>query len=152
MPRTAHPPPPCPWQRPSLFRPLSSIIVCLLLSACGTGGFSMKKAEVDTTLLTGAIPAASARSTDPAELSDQATIRNAVSSADIETLAGVVPWANPANGTRGTISDLIETGSPGRLCRTFVTTRENFDGVRMFKGEACMVDAGLWRMQDFQAL
>ena len=83
----------------------------------------------------------------------QATVRDAVSSADIDLLAGAaVRWANGQTGARGSITGLTESARGGRLCRGFVTTRESYDGVRLFSGEACMVSAGLWRMESFEAL
>ena len=65
-----------------------------------------------------------------------------MSSADIESLAGrSVPWANSDTGTRGVINGLVEFKREGLLCRRFSTSRESFDGVALFKGEACMVSA-----------
>jgi hypothetical protein len=125
---------------------------CVLLSACGAGGFSLQKAEVDRSLYTSNVP--SARTPFEADrLSDEATIRNALTSADIEALGGApLPWANADTGTRGTISGVVETRSDGKLCRSFSTTRESFDGVGMFKGEACMVGSGAWRIESLKAL
>ena len=123
-----------------------------MLSACGTGGFSLEKAEVDRTFYTSNV-AAPRTPVEMERLSDEATIRNAVTSADVETLAGApLPWANAETGARGRISGLVETRGKGTLCRAFSATRESFDGVGMFKGEACMVASGAWRMQSFDAL
>jgi hypothetical protein len=84
--------------------------------------------------------------------SDEATIRNAVTSADIETLAGApLPWANAETGARGQITGLSEVKGKGTLCRSFSATRESFDGIGMYKGEACMVASGAWRMRNFEA-
>lgn len=123
-----------------------------MLSACGAGGFSLEKAEVDRTFYTSNVSAP--RTPVEAErLSDEATIRNAVTSADLETLSGrPLPWANADTGSRGQISDVAEIKGKGTLCRRFSASRESFDGVGMFKGEACMVSAGIWRMQSFEAL
>jgi surface antigen len=123
-----------------------------LLSACGSGGFSLEKAEVDRTFYTSNVSAP--RTTVEVErLSDEATIRNAVTSADVETLAGApLPWANAETGARGQVTAIVETRGKGTLCRSFSATRESFDGVGMYKGEACMVASGAWRMQGFEAL
>jgi len=123
-----------------------------LLSACGSGGFSLRKAEVDRTFYTGNVSAP--RTTGEAErLSDEATIRNAVTSADIETLNGApLSWANAETGARGQVTGIAELKGKGTLCRSFSATRESFDGVGMFKGEACMVASGAWRLQSFEAL
>jgi outer membrane surface antigen len=123
-----------------------------LLSACGSGGFSLEKAEVDRTFYTSDV-SAPRTSVELERQSDEATIRNAVTSADIESLAGApLPWANAETGARGQISGLAEIKGKGTLCRSFSATRESFDGVRMYKGEACMVASGAWRMQSFGPL
>ena len=128
------------------------VLVALPLAACGAGGFSLEQAEVDRTILTSSTPA-SASPIDQDRASDQATIRNAVSSADIQELAGqAVPWANSDTGSRGSITELAESRDNGQLCRRFTASRESFDGVALFKGEVCLAGAGAWRIQDFKAL
>ncbi|RWL16177.1 MAG: hypothetical protein EOR57_29095 [Mesorhizobium sp.] len=128
------------------------VLVALPLAACGAGGFSLEQAEIDRTILTSSTPAA-ASPIDQDRASDQATIRNAVSSADIQELGGqAVPWANSDTGSRGSITELAESKDNGQLCRRFTASRESFDGVALFKGEVCLAGAGAWRMQDFKAL
>lgn len=120
-----------------------------LLCGCGIGGFSLEKADVDRSVVTSSV-ASPASPGDPTLAADQATIRNAVSSADIETLAGKeLAWANAETGSRGTILKLAEDKTTGRLCRRFTATRESFDGVALFRGEACMVGTGAWRIENF---
>jgi surface antigen len=124
----------------------------LQLSACASG-FDLGKAEVDRSLYTSAIPAESGPGMDSSQASDVATIRNAVSSADLERTGGqVLSWANSDTGSRGSITDLIEYKDRGALCRRFQATRERFDGVSMFSGDACLATAGAWRMRAFEAL
>jgi len=126
---------------------------CLMLSACASGGFSLKQAEADPTILTGAVATPAAAASDPDQSSDQMTIRNAVSSADVESLKGAqIPWANADTGSRGTISSLVEEKGAGTLCRRFTTSRESFNGVALYKGEACMLAPGAWRLENFGAL
>lgn len=128
------------------------VLVALPLAACGAGGFSLEQAEVDRAILTSSTPAA-ASPIDQDRASDQATIRNAVSSADIQELGGqAVPWANSDTGSRGSITELAESSDNGQLCRRFTASRESFDGVALFKGEVCLAGAGAWRIQDFKAL
>jgi hypothetical protein len=125
----------------------------LPLCACASGGFSLKKAEIDQTILTGDVSQRSVPIADPERLSDEATIRNAVSSADIDGLGGVpLPWANAGTGSRGAITALAEHKDKGPLCRRFTTSRESFDGVSLYQGEVCMVAPGAWRMESFKAL
>jgi surface antigen len=127
------------------------LCACATLSACASGGFSLKQAEVDRTFYTSNIPASQ---TDAGRLSDEATIRNAVTSADMDSIgSGTLAWANSDTGARGTITGLAEyKDSAGLLCRRFSTSLESFDGVALFKGEACMASAGAWRMQRFEAM
>jgi len=121
------------------------------LSACGIGGFSLEKAEVDRSLLTGSVQSASQTPVDAERISDEATIRNAVSSADITGLGGAaLAWANADTGSRGAISNLVESSDNGTLCRKFTTSRESYDGVGLYHGEACMAGSGAWRMLTFQ--
>jgi hypothetical protein len=146
--------------QPSIFggpatrlRQIAALIsACMALSACGGGGFSLEKAEVDRSFYTSNVPAQGG-SVDLERLSDEATIRNAVTSADLELLAGSsLSWANAGTGARGEITGIAEFRKQGALCRRFSASRENFDGVAMFKGEACMVGSGAWRMESFQNL
>jgi hypothetical protein len=131
---------------------LWACLVSGLLSGCA-GGFSLKQAEVDPTILTGSVASSPTVAADPNQRSDEMTIRNAVSSADVELLEGSqIPWANAETGSRGTISSLVEEKGPGTICRRFTTSRESFDGVSLFEGQACMVGPGAWRLEKFGAV
>jgi hypothetical protein len=131
----------------------TGLVAMALLPLCAcASGFSLEKAEVDQTILTGAVSERGAPAADPEWLSDEATIRNAVSSADMELGGGPVPWANAGTGSRGTITALTEYKDEGPLCRRFTTSRESFDGVALYRGEVCMVAPGAWRMESFAAL
>lgn len=132
------------------------VTLALPLAACGAGGFSLEKADVDRSIITSSAPSTQASPAVPAsndQDSDQTTIGNAVSSADIKELGGqAVPWANAGTGSRGSITELVELKDGGLTCRSFAATRESFDGVAMYKGELCMAGAGGWHMQEFKAL
>jgi len=132
--------------------PIAVFFVICLIAGCGTGGFGLDKADLDRTIITGDIGTASAAA-DPDRSSDEATVRNAVSSADIELMKGApIPWANAETGARGAISSLVEERGADAICRRFITSRERFDGVALYKGETCMVAPGAWTMKDFSAL
>lgn len=124
----------------------------LALSACASGSSILKTAEVDPTILTGSVGGSAAPLT-PEQRSDEATISNAVSSADLE-LAGSTPlrWANPETGARGAISELAEMTADNRKCRSFRTSRERFDGVSVYRGQVCRVAPETWRMDRFEAM
>lgn len=133
-------------------RAASLVIGLLIFPACSTTGFGLVDPGVDQSARTGSIASAPPSAGNADRLSDEATIRNAVSSADVEGLAGrEVAWANPATGSRGSIGRLAERQAGGLLCRRFVTTRESFDGISLYSGETCMVAPGDWRMSRFEA-
>ena len=122
------------------------------LLGCIAGGAGLEEMAADKTILTGAVnqpgPPASVE-----QISDEATIRNAVSAADIEVMAGApLPWANAETGSRGAINAMAEVRKGSDLCRSFTASRERFDGVAMYRGQACMVAPGAWRMEEFRPL
>lgn len=119
---------------------------CALLAGCASG-FSLKKAEGDRDLITGSVP-----TLDRQDPSDEATIRNAVTSADLAALGQrPLAWANAETGASGVIEALEEVRKGGRVCRSFNASRENYEGVHLFSGEACFEDS-VWRMTQFKAL
>jgi hypothetical protein len=128
------------------------VLVALPLAACASGGADLSKAEIDQSSLTGALPG-SDQAPDAVRVSDEATIRNAVSSADPEQ-AKVQPlaWANADTGSRGAISSMLEKKENGVICREFTASRESFDGVALYSGDACQGDRGSWFMRSFKAL
>ncbi|MGO4839694.1 RT0821/Lpp0805 family surface protein, partial [Rhizobiaceae sp. 2RAB30] len=84
------------------------------------------------------------------QTSDQVTIRNAVSSADLDALGATgLAWANTDTGSRGAITQLTQYDRKGLLCRKFKASRESFDGVRLYAGDACRAGDGSWRMLEF---
>ncbi|PSJ62540.1 RT0821/Lpp0805 family surface protein [Kumtagia ephedrae] len=122
------------------------------LSGCAAG-IGLDTVEADRTIVTGNVGNAVAIPDDPDQLSDEATIRNAVSAADVELLKGApIPWANAETGSRGAISGLVEEKIAEMPCRRFTTSRERFDGIALYRGEVCMVAPGAWQVKDFAAL
>ena len=89
------------------------VIAALPLAACASGGADLSQAEIDQSSLTGALPG-SDPVPDAVRVSDEATIRNAVSSADPEQ-AKLQPlaWANADTGSRGAISSMLEKKENG---------------------------------------
>lgn len=124
-----------------------------MLGGCASGGFSLSKADVDPSIVTGSTKATASDTSASDQASDENTIRNAVSAADVSGLGGnPVPWANPETGSRGAISALVEEKKSGTLCRRFTTSRERFDGVALYKGQVCMIAPGAWQVQGFDSL
>lgn len=128
-------------------------VAALPLCACATGGLDGAGSGVDEATQTGTL-AAAGQPVDPTRISDETIIRNAVSAADPE-LAQMEPlaWANTETGSRGAISDMIEKQENGTLCRQFTASRESFDGVALYSGDACKApDSDVWYMRVFKQL
>lgn len=128
----------------------AAAIALFALTALGgcASGYGLKQAEGDRDLVTGSIPVVA----DVVDPSDEATIRNAATSADLVALGGrPLAWANRDTGATGSIEALAEFTKSGRICRSFSASRENYQGVHLFSGTACL-DDGAWRMTSFKAL
>lgn len=124
-------------------------LLCVALTSGCTMSSMGGGEEVDRSLVTANVPP-TATSTDTTQRSDEMTIRNAVSSADlVEAGPSPLAWANTDTGSRGAISAVPESKESGTVCRKFTTTRESFDGVAMFNGKACMVAPGAWQLTTF---
>lgn len=102
--------------------------------------------KVDRSLSTGTVQNQQSEST----LSDEATVRNAVTSADLSKIGDTpLPWANTATGSAGVVSTIREARNEGHVCRDFTTTRHAYDGIAMFSGQACLTNRGDWLLTAF---
>jgi hypothetical protein len=121
----------------------------LFLAGCGgSRGVTLEDVAVDKSIVTGSIDRKKAPSAD--QLSDEATVRNAVSSANLEQLgSGSLAWANSSTGSQGAISAIVENDRSGILCRRFSASRESFRGVALYQGETCRGVDGNWWMKSF---
>ena len=123
-----------------------SLCASLALAGCGGRGFSIEDVAPDTSIVTGSI--APQR---PSGVSDEATIRNAVSSAIVDEIGEAgIGWANAGTGSRGAIREVRETRDGAYLCRSFAATRESFEGVHLYRGETCLNAAKEWAMHRFE--
>ena len=86
---------------------------------------------------------------DADAVSDSRTVRNAVSVADIADPDGRYAWSNPQSGSSGIISGLTEEREGVRICRRFTTSRQSYDGVSLYRGEACTNGEGEWALVQF---
>lgn len=126
------------------------IFLAFALGGCATANV-MKKAEVDNTILTGSIDKSGGGTSDDA--SDEQTVRNAVTSADLEQLGDrPIEWANSDTGSRGSVDVVREYREKGVLCRTYSGSIESFSGVSMFSGDACLGKDGGWWPRSFARL
>ncbi len=119
------------------------------LGGCVGGGMDyLSSAKVDRSVSTGTVPAAPV-TTD--SISDEATVRNAVTSADLHKLNGQsIPWANASTGSAGVIDTIVESNGSGVVCRQFRTTRHSYEGIANFSGRTCLVGLGEWQLLSFQ--
>ena len=123
-------------------------VATLTLALTGCMGMDlMGGPKVDKSLSTATISTAK-----PAETaSDETTVRNAVSSADLGKLgAEPLPWANASTGSAGVVSVIREDTASGHVCRQFDTTRHSYDGIAYFTGQACLAGNGEWQLVNFQ--
>jgi hypothetical protein len=120
----------------------------LSLTGCMSGGMDfLSSTKVDHSVTTGTIAQVQA----PKDaVSDEATVRNAVTSADLSKLKGQpLPWANASTGSAGVIDTIVENDTSGQVCRQFRTTRHAYDGIANFNGKACLT-GGEWQVLSFQ--
>lgn len=122
------------------------MVSAALLCGCTSTLDLFPTSKVDTTVKTSSVGADA-----KGRVSDETTIRNAVSSADLARNAGnPIPWANSASGSAGVISRIAEKrDETGRLCRDFDTTRHSYQGIANFHGRACAGDGGEWLLLSF---
>jgi surface antigen len=136
-------------------RQLTAVALALAMAAgagCAARGITLDSIAADRSIVTGSN--GSAQRPDPATVSDEATIRNLVSAADLESLAvgESVGWNNSRTGSRGRVLEIDEYREAGRPCRRFRTTRESYDGIALYGGEACLLSGNEWTMLSFQRL
>lgn len=102
--------------------------------------------DVDSSITTGSI--SSPASNAPA--SDDVTVRNAVSSADLNHIdSSSLPWANTSTGSAGVVSKITEVKSNNVTCRNFETTRHSYNGIASFEGQTCRTGSGEWLITRF---
>jgi surface antigen len=140
----------------SWIRPLSCGALILLLTlataGCTARGISLDTIAQDRSIITGST-GTQARP-DEQVVADEATVRNAVTSADLESLpvGGMLAWNNSRTGSRGRVTEIEEYREAGRPCRRFRTTRESFDGISLYSGEACLLSGSEWTLLYFRPL
>ncbi|QFY59276.1 hypothetical protein FZ934_01760 [Rhizobium grahamii] len=124
-------------------------LAMLSLPGCMAGGLDMfSSSKVDRSVATGTVPQPSPTSDS---LSDEMTVGNAVTSADIQRLEGrPLPWANASTGSAGVIDTIVENSDSGQVCRQFRTTRHSYVGIAKFYGKTCLVGGGNWQLLSFQ--
>lgn len=120
------------------------LCVAMLAAGCASNNI-VAEAEIDRSIVTSSVRPADVVNTD------EMTVRNAVTSTDIEELSGKpIPFANLDTGASGMIIAVTEVKLRGVVCRRFAGTMQRFDGVSAIRGEACLGDDGAWFMRAFE--
>lgn len=126
-------------------------LACIaLLQACASGA---NLENVDKSVITGSIAAQSPAEgmvPDADAASDELTIRNAVSSADLSR-ALPIAWANRDTGARGAVTAIREFADKGTVCRQYSATLETYSGIGYYGGVACLGRDGAWASRKFEA-
>lgn len=120
-----------------------------LLSSCA-GGVNLSRVKTADLITTSSVGSSGNGRIDQDAISDRSTIRNAVSSASLDQL-GHAPlhWENKDTGSKGIITSIEEYKDGPVICRRFTTTRESFDGIAVYRGDACLGEEGVWWYKDF---
>ena len=127
------------------------LLPIMSLTGCVISGGGMEE-MVDRSIVTNSIApgAASAQAVAPEQASDGKTVRNAVSSADLAAAADKpMAWANADTGASGVITAIREVRAGDMICRQFKTSRQRYDGVALYDGEACTKGRGEWTLTHF---
>ena len=124
----------------------------LFLSGCfGMGDDMAGFDSADKKLTTASVQSAYAAPSDT--VSDEITVRNAVSSADISKPVGItIPWANTSTGSAGVINSIREENNGSYVCRLFSTTRHSYRGISNYEGKTCLVGSGEWQLITFKEI
>jgi hypothetical protein len=123
-----------------------SMSAVLMLTSCVSSLNLFGGDKADTSLSTASVSGGNR----PTVQTDDVTVRNAVTSADLSKLSNSpLPWANTTTGSAGVITAIREDNSTGFLCRNFDTTRHSYEGIASYSGQTCLSEAGEWLMTRF---
>lgn len=139
------------------------LILCSLILVAGCAmdgvmesamdGIGIESAVPDQSSITGSVAAAQQPDTDNETLSDRNIIGDVIAGLRADMSANKpVFWANPATGSQGVINQLVEVQKADGLCREFKTSRQAFNGVSLYQGEACLQKGGDWLVKSFAPL
>lgn len=127
---------------------LAALAALALAAGCASGNV-LEQAEIDRSIVTGAIDTAAVAYPDEALRRDAETLRDAAAAAALP-LASPLSWSNVETGSDGVITDVFETAVNGRACRRFMATRAAYDGISVVSGEACPAAGGRWTLRSFE--
>ncbi|MCQ8780720.1 RT0821/Lpp0805 family surface protein [Mangrovibrevibacter kandeliae] len=132
-----------------MIRSAALLSLGLALGGCTISGGGLSD-MVDDSIQTGSITKTTAPAPEPDQLSDSRTVRNAVSAANVERVQSQpLAWSNADTGASGEITAIREVREGNRICRSFQTSRQRFDGIALYNGEACTQGQGQWVLTRF---
>ena len=131
----------------------------ILLAGCSVSALDPGAPDVDRSVVTGSIAPVPmpenfmSQSVKPAPLpTGTDAMLHAMVGGMGASLYGAPPlsWDDPENDVRGVVTAIFddETGT----CRRFVTSRESFDGVGLYRGTVCPTPEFGWQIQAFEAV
>lgn len=126
-------------------RLLIVLAATLPISGCFGGSMDLFGSDVDRSISTNTV----APKNTAEGRSDELTVQNAVSSADLSRTASPLPWANATTGSAGVVTAIEEQKSNGVVCRNFSTTRHSYEGIANFSGKTCTAGSGQWQLMSF---
>jgi surface antigen len=126
-------------------RLLIVLAATLPISGCFGGSMDLFGSDVDRSISTNTV----APKNTAEGRSDELTVQNAVSSADLSRTASPLPWANASTGSAGVVTAIEEQKSNGVVCRNFSTTRHSYEGIAYFSGKTCTAGSGQWQLMSF---
>lgn len=128
-----------------------ALIALLAAFAQGCAGGTDSRVALDTGLTTRSVSPEGSVFTDEGLLADGLAML-AVLSESGEAGETALPWENPESGARGLITAFAEEIDDGRECIAFTTTRENFEGIGLYRGTACEDARGNLRLRELVSL
>lgn len=125
-----------------LGRALAIAALATCLHGCGSGMQGVLGSGIDSVLKTGSTPAPQV--TDPNG--------PAILMALTQNPEPGVEWENAEEGSRGKISSVDRKEENGVPCLAFQSTRESFDGIHLYEGEACQTPRGIMALRSLTKL
>lgn len=118
------------------------------------GNLDIGRLATDSSITTGAVASRPESAPDHEMGSDEQAIALAI------TEAGSAPpeergiaWKNAETDAHGTITGMLGyTREDGAHCRRFTATRARFDGIGLYRGEACRETGGAWYVRRLESL
>jgi hypothetical protein len=119
---------------------VAGLVTCLY--GCGSGMQGVLGSGIDSVLTTSSTPAPQV--TDPNG--------PAILMALTQNPTPGVEWENAEDGARGKISSVDRKDKNGVSCLAFRSTRESFDGIHLYEGEACQTPRGIMALRSLTRL